>query len=115
MKKKRLFLLLGTRLGRRVGSPALVLAFELAQQQVAALGRAVQGELGRDLAVPDALQLFFEDRADLLEFAEADAARFARRMVEQDLPDRDFLSRVLFVEAGPRGALVGGARHRHVA
>jgi hypothetical protein len=66
-----------------------MLALELAQQQVAALGRPVERELGRHLAVPRGLELLLDDGADRLELADADAAGFPRRLVQQQLLDGD--------------------------
>src|SRR5258706_14780265 len=115
MKKKRLFLLLARRLGRCGGARALVLALELAQQRVAALGRTVERQLGRHLAIPYGLELLLDDGADRLELAEADTARFPRRLVQQQLLDGDLVTGVFPVKALLCGAFVSGAGDRHVA
>src|SRR5688572_3041648 len=119
MKKKRLFLLL-LGLGRALGgsgrrSSASMLLLELAQQRIAALCGAVQSQLGGNLALPGALQLFLEDGADLRVLPQPDAARLARRLVEQQLADGDLVAGIVLVEALLRGELVGRARDRHVA
>src|SRR5579862_3853410 len=92
-----------------------VLAFELAQECVAALGRPVQRELGRHLPVPYAFEFLLEDRPDLREGAEADAARLACRVDQEQLADRDFVARVGLVEAAPLRLLVSGLGDRYVA
>src|SRR5437879_5865585 len=87
---------------------------ELAQQAIAALDRIIQGDLRILLAGERSFEILGDDVADLHQIAESQPARMGGRRLRRHLQDRDLAARVLLVEPGRLGCLIGRLGDRQV-
>src|SRR3546814_12655721 len=98
-----------------IGLRLVVGLLEAAQQLVAALDCRIERLLSRLGARPHGLQFLIDDRADLVEAAEAHALGVRGRRLGGHLDQRRLRPGILLVEALLLGELVGGQGDRQVA